>query len=97
MIPAPRTLHEFDIGEFSAEPEEFSSFAYLVEVFLALTRAVEDASEESPGSFHVYPYESLAVAIEGWSLLLPESKKAAHLKEGVADELMFQAHMNVFA
>ena len=45
----------------------------------------------------MHPYESLAVAIEGWSLLLPESKKANHLKEGAADELMFQAHMNVFA
>jgi len=45
----------------------------------------------------VHPSESLAVATEGWSLLLPESKKVAHLKEGAADELMFQAHMNVFA
>ena len=58
---------------------------------------MEDGSEESPSSSHVHPHELLAVAIEGWSLLLPESKKAAHLKEGAADELMFQAHMNVFA
>jgi hypothetical protein len=39
----------------------------------------------------------LAVVTEGWSLLLPEPKKVAHLKEGSTDELMFQAHMNVFA
>jgi hypothetical protein len=58
---------------------------------------VESGSEESPDSFRVHPYESLAVATEGWSLLLPEPKKAAHLKEGPDDELMFQAHMNVFA
>jgi len=45
----------------------------------------------------VHPSDSLAVATESWSLLLPESKKAAHIKEGESDELMFQAHMNVFA
>jgi hypothetical protein len=66
-------------------------------VFLAITRAVASGSEESPNSFRVHPCESLAVATEGWSLLLPESKKAAHLKEGADDELMFQAHINVFA
>lgn len=66
-------------------------------MFLAITRAVENGSEESLESSHVHPCESLAVATEGWSLLLPESKKVAHLKEGAADELMFQAHMNVFA
>jgi hypothetical protein len=66
-------------------------------VFRAITRAVESVSDDTPDSSHVHLSESLAVATEGWSLLLPEPKKAAHLKEGSTDELMFQAHMNVFA
>jgi hypothetical protein len=68
-----------------------------VEVFRAITRTVEGGSETLLDSSRVHLSESLAVATEGWSLLLPEPKKAAHLKQGEADELMFQTQMNVFA
>lgn len=52
-------------------------------------------AEESSASMHLF--ESVAVATEGWSLLLPESKKADHLRDGEIDELMFQAHMTIHA
>ena len=53
--------------------------------------------EDLPDNASVHPCDSLAVATEGWTLLLPESKQAEHLKDGETDELMFQAHMNVHA
>ena len=42
-------------------------------------------------------YQTLAVATEGWLLLLPESKKSATLEVGEVDELMFQAFMVIHA
>jgi hypothetical protein len=58
---------------------------------------LEGGSKDSSDDSQTHPFEPLAVASEGWSLLLPEAAKAEHLKYGNADELIFQAHMNVHA
>ena len=92
-----KTVQEFDSREFSTEHYVFSSFAYFIGAWQAITHAINIGLEDLSDNARVHPCNSLAVATEGWTLLLPESKKAEHLKDGEADELMFQAHMNVHA
>lgn len=96
-MPTPKTLKEFDSREFAAEHQVFSSFAYLIGVFQALSYALEGAAEGSRSAAGTHPFESLAVANQSWLLLLPESKTATYLCNGEVDELMFQAHMTVEA
>ena len=41
--------------------------------------------------------EMIDVVIEGWLLLLPESKRQILSRDGEFDELMFQANMGIHA
>lgn len=41
--------------------------------------------------------EALDVVVDGWLLLLPESKRHVMSGDGTIDELMFQAHKGVHA
>lgn len=62
-----------------------------------MSYAIATALDAEEGSDAMHLFESFAIATEGWSLLLPESKKANHLRDGGIDELMFQAHMTIHA
>lgn len=75
----------------------FSSFAYLLGSLRAVSDAIATALDAEESSISMHLFESVAIATEGWSLLLPEPKKSHHLKDGEIDELMFQAHMTVHA
>jgi hypothetical protein len=96
-MPVPKTINEFDSREFAAESHAFSSFAYLIGAFQAVSHALESISGDDASGSSIHPVESLAIATEGWLLLLPESKRSANLKNGERDELMFQAHMTMYA
>jgi hypothetical protein len=96
-MPVPKTINEFDSREFAAENHAFSSFAYLIGAFQAVSYALENVSGCDTSGSSIHPVESLAVATEGWLLLLPESKRSTNLKDGERDELMFQAHMTMHA
>ncbi len=52
-----------------------------------------DASNDSPSNV----VEMIDVVIEGWLLLLPESKRQILSRNGEFDELMFQANMAIHA
>ncbi|PTB69260.1 hypothetical protein BBK36DRAFT_1103254, partial [Trichoderma citrinoviride] len=101
-IPRPKTLDEFNSREFSPEDTVFSSFAYLIggvrgmasamARVLALPANASDSGGPSPRVL-----ESVDSIIEGWLLLLPESKRDIFSADGSVDELIFQAMMALHA
>jgi hypothetical protein len=97
IVPVPKTIHDFDARDFSADPPVFPAFAYLIGALRGISYAMNSRSESPSEDPLTRSYESLAVAAEGWSLLLPESAKAEQLRHGMTNELMFQAHMNIYA
>ncbi|KAL6879309.1 Alb1 domain-containing protein [Trichoderma novae-zelandiae] len=101
-IPRPKTLDEFNSREFSPEDTVFSSFAYLVGGIRGMADAMfrvlalpATASESGGSSPKVL--ESVDSIIEGWLLLLPESKRDVFSADGQVDELIFQAMMALHA
>jgi hypothetical protein len=96
-MSVPKTMNEFDSREFAAENHAFSSFAYLIGAFQAVSYILESVSGGDTSGSSIHPVESLAIATESWLLLLPETKRSANLKNGERDELMFQAHMTIHA
>jgi hypothetical protein len=101
-IPRPKTLEEFNSREFIPEDTVFSSFAYLVGGVCGMASAMYRAlslptnPSESGGSSPKV-LESIDSIIEGWLLLLPESKKDIFSVDGQVDELIFQAMMALHA
>ncbi|OAP65227.1 hypothetical protein AYL99_01199 [Fonsecaea erecta] len=98
IIPTPRTLAEFDAREFASDDLVFSSFAYLIGavrgIASAISRFLTSVANTSDSSSIL---EAVDAAIDGWLLLLPESKRIAVFASGETDEHMFQAHMAIHA
>jgi len=96
-IPPPKTLEEFDSREFSAINQVYSSFAYLIgithDLYTVMAGLEWDTSNDSASNVA----EMIDVVIEGWLLLLPESKRQILSRNGEFDELMFQANMAIHA
>ncbi|KAK4565227.1 hypothetical protein LTR86_003844 [Recurvomyces mirabilis] len=97
IIPVPKTIEEFHSRDVTVGNHTFSSFAYLVGALQAVSCVKESSSVEHTSGSRIHPSESLSIATEAWLLLLPDSKKAVHFKNGEIDELMFQAHMTIQA
>ncbi|RFU80348.1 c6 zinc finger domain-containing [Trichoderma arundinaceum] len=101
-IPRPKTLEEFNSREFIPEDTVFSSFAYLIGGIRGMASAMFRAlslpanSSDSAGSSPKV-LESVDSIIEGWLLLLPESKRDIFSADGQVDELVFQAMMALHA
>ncbi|KAH8895479.1 putative C6 transcription factor [Thozetella sp. PMI_491] len=96
-IPAPRTLEDFSMREFSSDESHFSSFAYLIGAVRGVALLVENISPTAIDGPPQQVLEELDAVADGWLLLLPEPKKGALSKGGEIDELMFQAHMALHA
>ncbi|KAK5994006.1 C6 finger domain transcription factor iacK [Cladobotryum mycophilum] len=102
-IPEPKTLEEFDAREFASDDTVFSSFAYLIgavsgmatAMFRALSIATAPAYVSNGRSPKVL--EAVDAIIDGWMLLIPDSKKDVFTKNGEVDELIFQAYMALHA
>ncbi|OQV02663.1 Fungal specific transcription factor domain-containing protein [Cladophialophora immunda] len=97
-IPAPKTLAEFDSREFASDDLVFSSFAYLIGAVRGIASAISrflTGVAKTGDSLNVL--EVVDAAIDGWLLLLPESKKVPVSARGETDEHMFQAHMAIHA
>ncbi|KAM6486399.1 fungal-specific transcription factor domain-containing protein [Trichoderma sp. SZMC 28011] len=100
-IPHPKTLDDFNSREFSSEDTVFSSFAYLIGAVRGMASAMCRALSISPNSDTGGPsprvLDSVDSIIEGWLLLLPDSKKDIFSADGQVDELIFQAMMALHA
>ncbi|KAL2110177.1 hypothetical protein VUR80DRAFT_1512 [Thermomyces stellatus] len=97
VIPAPKTLHDFENREFAPDDPVFSSFAYLIGAIRCVASATAVAPQSQSHSASAKVIEGVDAIVNGWFLLLPESKRQLMSKEGVVDELMFQAHMGLHA
>lgn len=97
MIPTPATLEEFESREFSSDDQVFSSFAYLVGVVRSISQTLAATPPEAKTCPPVDLVEAVDAVVDGWLLLLPESKRSVLSKDGEIDELMFFAHMTIHA
>ncbi|KAL7941818.1 hypothetical protein V8C42DRAFT_333796 [Trichoderma barbatum] len=101
-IPRPKTLDEFNSREFIPEDTVFSSFAYLIGAVRGMASAMFRALSLPPNSSNTGSpspkvLDSVDSIIEGWLLLLPESKRDIFSADGQVDELIFQAMMALHA
>ncbi|SPO06051.1 related to C6 transcription factor [Cephalotrichum gorgonifer] len=97
VIPTPKTLQDFESREFYPD-EKYSSFAYLVGAVWCMASATAVAHKDTTSlEISVKVAEEVDAIVDGWDLLLPESKRQVMGKDGVVDELMFQAQMGISA
>lgn len=88
MIPCPKTLEDFNTREFAPDDYVYSSFAYLIGAVHGISTAVskvrlDPLDGSSPGLL-----EAVDTMINGWLLLVPESKANIYYKRGETDELV---------
>ncbi|UNI17034.1 hypothetical protein JDV02_003413 [Purpureocillium takamizusanense] len=102
-IPTPKTLADFDAREFAPDDSAFSSFAHLIGGVHGMASAMERAnsiinpSSASLGTSSLKVLDVADAVLDGWMLLLPETKRSPLSADGEVDELIFQALMAVYA
>ncbi|KAF5680172.1 C6 transcription factor [Fusarium circinatum] len=93
IIPAPKTLHDFDSREFDSEDVVFSSFAYLIGAVRCAAQVICMSPKRATREHSEAIIQSADSAFDAWLLLLPRDKKPVLKADGTIDELMFQAHL----
>jgi hypothetical protein len=93
VIPKPKTLEDFDNREFALDSPAYSSFAYLIGVVRGISSAIQVVSPDISCWSSPQVRTEVDAIIDGWQLLLPESKRELVSKDGQVDELIFQALM----
>lgn len=93
----PKTIHEFDNREFAADSYVYSSFAYLVGATRCVASAMDVASQGTSAKISTVVVEAVDSMVDGWFLLLPESKRLVMDEDGIIDELLFQAQLGLHA
>lgn len=96
MIPEPSTLAEFDCREFEENDKVYSSFAYLIGIIRALTHASSVGTWQSDRSPTPETVLAIDAVVDGWLLLLPESKQIMNSSDEI-DELLYFATMWIHA
>lgn len=91
QIPYPSTLEDYDEAPFAPTQVTFSSFAYLIDAIRILGKVFECARLD--GQFEYHAVDVVDSYQVNWRLGLPASKYEIVGKDGVIDELLFQAHM----
>ncbi|RVX71521.1 hypothetical protein B0A52_05093 [Exophiala mesophila] len=97
IIPFPMTLDDFNSREFAAECHVYSSFAYLIGATHGVSSAISKGSSEFSERSSQMVLAEVDAVVDGWLLLLPDSKRQIISKSGEVDELMYQAHMAIHA
>lgn len=93
-IPPPMSLQDFDDRTFSDEPLDFSSYAYRVEAIRILGQVLACGRTSDPDDPRA---DAADASLVNWALHLPEEKKELVGKDRKVDEMLFQAHMIVYA
>ncbi|ATY62437.1 C6 transcription factor [Cordyceps militaris] len=93
-IPNPVTLQELENSDFSGVDRHFSSFAYRILCGRNLGRFMRTPPLQGPDDENISRIEAL---LTNWRLHLPQNKKDSLQKNGMLDEMMFQAHMIMHA
>lgn len=85
-------MAEFDCREFDEEEKDYSSFAYLIGIVRGTSHTSNIATLQSDGSPTLETVTAMDSVVDGWLLLLPESKQILS-STGEVDELLFLAKM----
>jgi hypothetical protein len=93
IIPAPRTLQEFNHREFIPNSVHFSSFAYLIGAVQSAATAISITPKIAAVEDSTHLIQAVDCSLDGWRLLLPPEHKDVMNENGEIDELMFQAHL----
>ena len=93
----PNTLEDFENREFATVDYVYSSFAYLVGAMRCVASAFSATAQDSSPNVSGKVVQDVDSIVDGWFLLLPTSKRQVMGKDGLIDELMFQAHMGLHA
>ncbi|KAJ6788676.1 hypothetical protein PWT90_07252 [Aphanocladium album] len=93
-IPTPMTLQDLENKEFTGDDRDFSSFSYRILCGRNLGRFMRTPPMQGPDDDNLARIEAL---LTNWRLHLPQNKKDALQKNGMLDEMMFQAHMMMHA
>ncbi|KAJ3499834.1 hypothetical protein NLG97_g15 [Lecanicillium saksenae] len=96
IIPKPSTMAEFDCREFEENEKVYSSFAYLIGIIRALTHAATVGTWQSDRSPTQETVSAIDAVVDGWFLLLPESKQIMDSSDEI-DELLYFATMWIHA
>ncbi|TVY22851.1 Transcription factor [Lachnellula hyalina] len=91
VIPQARSVGDFEDESFDGKDFSFSSYAYRLAAIRNLGRILtvklSGAPLDSPA------VHRLDAHLVNWRLHLPEPKRTCISKDGVLDEMLFQAHM----
>ncbi|KFX96907.1 hypothetical protein V490_03076 [Pseudogymnoascus sp. VKM F-3557] len=96
-IPCPKTLDDFNSREFAPDNHVYSSFAYLIGAIHGICSAISRVLTGSSYSSSPGVLEAVDTMIDGWMLMVPESKANIFSKSGEIDEHMFHAYMAIHA
>ncbi|KAJ5413622.1 hypothetical protein N7509_000249 [Penicillium cosmopolitanum] len=92
-IPEPKTIQDWENREFAPDNFEFSSFAYLIGAVRCTAFAVSMAPKIAMKEDSMLVIQTADSILNGWLLLLPESRKQVMSKTGEVNELLFQANL----
>ncbi|KAH0524486.1 hypothetical protein TsFJ059_006990 [Trichoderma semiorbis] len=93
-IPQPMSLEDLEDREFSGDERRFSSFSYRILCGRNLGRFMRTPPIYGPDDENLERIENL---LTNWRLHLPEDKRDSLTADGKLDEMMFQAHMMMYA
>ncbi|KAL6800679.1 N-terminal binuclear Zn cluster-containing/DNA binding domain-containing protein [Trichoderma sp. SZMC 28013] len=93
-IPQPMSLEDLEDREFSGDERRFSSFSYRILCGRNLGRFMRTPPIYGPEDENLERIENL---LTNWRLHLPEDKRDSLTADGKLDEMMFQAHMMMYA
>ncbi|XWW93559.1 hypothetical protein V2A60_001493 [Cordyceps javanica] len=93
-IPSSMTLQDLENSDFSGDDRNYSSFAYRILCGRNLGRFMRSPPMQGPDDENITRIEAL---LTNWRLHLPQNKKDSLQKNGMLDEMMFQAHMIMHA
>jgi hypothetical protein len=93
-IPPPRSLQGFDERHFAEDTTVFSSFAYRVDAVRILGQVLAAGQGNDPEDPRA---EAADASLVNWGLHLPECKKELIGEDRKVDEMLFQAHMVIYA
>ncbi|KFY29865.1 hypothetical protein V494_08424 [Pseudogymnoascus sp. VKM F-4513 (FW-928)] len=96
-IPYPKTLEDFNSREFAPDNYVYSSFAYLIGAIHGVSSAIARVLSDPSCSTSPRALDAVDTMIDGWMLLVPESKAKVFSKSGEIDEHMFHAYMALHA
>ena|ERR1700753_1496193 len=95
-----KTLQDYDDSIFldaDDEEEVFSSSTYRIDAIRIVHRVMAATRSVASDVMAQEAFDMAETQIKNWALCLPEAKKKPIDRDGIVDEVLFEAHMIVSA